>query len=231
MMQRFFTDASSLISFVRTKPRVIVSWCTTKSYIKYDLVGKIGEVVDFRSAPSMCNVTHYAIRFDEVSNPKSQKGLFWLPPECLEEYNFNNKEKETMKVKGFGNETKVAILARLNNDSDGSVGFCYDEVKSGDLVVCDYGYDNHSLSVRKVLAVVPAECDRDGVIDVDCEIVGKVDTTVYDDIKNRRARKNELEALIRERAKSCQQEMFWKMLAEQDDAMKALYDEFKSLED
>lgn len=230
-MQKYYDTINSLSDIYEKGPDVKIVWCTIKSYIPYNLVGRIGKIVDYRtSSYNPLKVTHYAVRIDGLENQRSARGLFWLEPECLEENNFNNeKEKENMNINNFDKDAKFAILRNTakNCGNGGDVGAYYGELKPGDIVVCDYGYDDGALSVRVVELI---DQPRETLIGVDCEIISVCDTSEYISRKEKKLRYAELKTQMIERAKKYHEEEYWRLIAELDPTMKALYDEFKSLE-
>ena len=127
----------------------------------------------------------------------------------------------------YGKDAKFAILANpAKSNEPGTVGVYYGELKAGDLVVCDYS--NGALSVR-VVEISDRETECVGV--VDCEIMGACDITEYLDHKTKRERRAELKKQMIAQAKKYQEEEYWRVISESDPAMKALYEEFKELED
>lgn len=205
-----------------------ITSCNVKKYAEYDIIGDVGKIENYRcSTNAPYEVKAFAIKISGKVNPSSEKGLFWVSPECLEL--FDKKEYKTMNKNMYGKDAKFAILANpAKFNEPGTVGVYYGELKDGDVVVCDYGYNNGALSARIVeISNRKAECI--GV--VDCEILGACDTTEYFDHKTRRERRAELKKQMVAQAKRFQEEEYWRLLSESDPAMKVLYEEFKELED
>lgn len=198
--------------------------CNVKKYAEYNIIGDIGKIENYRSSTgSPCEVKAFAIRISGKVNPGSEKGLFWLSPESLELFD----EKENVMKNNFvvGKDAKVVLLANPANCDDTSLGVYHGDINMGDIVVCNYGYSNGALSVRQVVAVDYAQ-QR-----VDCEIMGICDVTAYLERKAKAARRAELKDQMIAQAKKFQEEEYWRLLSESDPAMKALYEEFKKLED
>lgn len=202
--------------------------CNVKKYAEYNIIGDIGKIESYRSTTGApCIVKAFAIRISGKTNLGSEKGLFWLAPECLEL--FNEKEYKTVNKNVYGKDAKFAILANpAKSNEPGTVGVYYGELKTGDLVVCDYGYGDVALSVR-IVEISDREPECVGV--VDCEIMGACDIGEYLDHKAKRERRAELKKQMVVQAKKYQEEEYWRVISESDPAMKVLYEEFKKLED
>lgn len=224
-MQRWYDDYNSIDKNLTKKVQVIN--CNVKRYKEYDIIGDVGEIESYRSSTGApCEVSYFAIRIYGKTNLGSEKGLFWLTPDCLKL--FNEKEYKTMNKNVYGKEAKFAILANpVKSNEPGTVGVYYGKLKAGDLVVCDYGYGNGALGVR----VVEISDREPKCVDVvDCEIMGVCDTTEYIDHKTKRERRAELKKQMIAQAKKYQEEEYWRVISESDPTMKALYEEFKELE-
>lgn len=196
-----------------------------KRYMKYNLIGCCGTIKDYRYDGT--NVDAFAVEIEDEYNLGSKAGLFWIAPYNLEE--IKNTEDKVMDIKTFCKDAKFAILRSTAKPNDfGTVGVYYGELKPGDIVVCDYGYGNGALSVR---VVEISDRERESLTVVDCEIMGVCDRTEYLDRKTKRERRAELKEQMIEQAKRFHEEEYWRLLSEQDPAMKALYDEFETLED
>ena len=133
-----------------------------------------------------------------------------------------------MNLKTFGKDAKFATLVNPTKPKEAkTVCVYYCDLKSGDLVVCDYGYGNNALSARYV---EDNDVDPVNITAVDGAILGVCDTTRYFEYKNKMRRREELKKEMIEQAKKYQEEEYWRLLGETNPAMKALYDEFKALE-
>lgn len=222
-MQRWYAGYKSADEELSKSVKII--GCNVKKYAEYNIIGDIGKIENYRSSTgSPCEVKAFAIRISGKVNPGSEKGLFWLSPESLEL--FDEKEHKIMKNNfTVEKDAKVVLLANPVNCDDTSLGVYHGDINIGDIVVCNYGYSNGALSVRQVVAVDYAQ-QR-----VDCEIMGICDVTAYLERKAKAARRAELKDQMIAQAKKFQEEEYWRLLSESDPAMKALYEEFKKLED
>lgn len=209
---------------------VTITGCDVKAYKEYDIVGLRGIIKNYHlttSSPCVCKA--FAVEIIGLTNPGSEKGLFWLAPECLNLYEVKeNKTMDENTIKSFGKGAKFAILIEQGKRDVGTVGVYYGDLKSGDLVVCDYGYSNGKMSVRKVeLADVAPEVTGTP----DCEIIGVCDASAYYERKAKKERRAELKKQMIAQAKRYQEEEYWRLISESDTTMKTLYEEFKTLED
>lgn len=225
-MQRWYAGYKS--ADAELNKLVKINGVNVKKYVEFDLIGDTGRIENYRSSTgSPCEVKAFAIRVFNKENPGSEKGLFWISPDCLEL--LNEKEYKTMNKNAYGKDAKFAILANpAKSNEPGTVGVYYGELEAGDLVVCDYGYGNNALSVRTV-EISNREPECVGI--VDCEIMGVCDVTEYLDRKIKMKRRAELKKQMIAQAKKYQEEEYWRVISESDPMMKALYDEFKGLED
>ena len=225
-MQRWYNGYKSADEKLGKSIKII--GCNVKKYTKYNIIGDIGKIENYRSTTGTpCEVKAFAIKISGKINPGSEKGLFWISPECLEL--FDEKEYRTMNKNVYGKDAKFAILANPAKPNEaGTVGVYYGELKAGDLVVCDYDYTNKALSVR---IVEISDRERECIGCVDCEIMGVCNITEYLDHKTKRERRAELKKQMVAQAKKYQEEEYWRVISESDPTMKALYEEFKELED
>lgn len=179
-----------------------------------DLVGVEGTVEETCHASDGLRV---GVTIPGRTNPMSDKNYFWFPAQNLKEKNGNIKMEKNMKV---------YVLAEVNDITDKTLGVSYEELHEGDIVVCDYKYRNGKLSVRKVVRLY----DDDGST-IDCEILGVADCSAYFEHKERAARRAELKKKMIEQAKKYKEQEYWRLISETDPVMKAMYEEFKELDD
>lgn len=166
------------------------------------------------------------VRISGLMNAYSTIGLFWF-----KENEITILEDKTMtydKAKDYDKNAKFASVQNPAKTDSLDVAVYYGDLKEGDIVVCDYGRPNNSLSTRKVHT---ANLDRDTICYVDCEIMGVCDISAYLEHKTKIERRAELKKQMIEQAKKYQEEEYWRLISESNPAMKALYDEFKALED
>lgn len=185
----------------------------TSSKYPSDLVGLEGIVEE------TCYTTEglrVAITIPERTNSMSAKNYFWFPAQNLKEKKGNIEMEKNVKV---------YVLAEVNNINDTTLGVSYEELHEGDIVVCDYKYRNGKLSVRKVVRLYD-----DDVSSLDCEILGIADCSAYFEHKEKAARRAELKKKMIEQAKKYQEQEYWRLISETDPVMKAMYEEFKELD-
>lgn len=202
---------------------VIISLDKCSSRYSSVMIGKVGTITDYYQVGDK-NLR--GLQIPGMYNENSSTGAYWFPIENLK---LKTTKEKTMNIKTFGKDAKFAILARRPSSNEPStVGVYYGELRPGDLVVCDYGYGNGALSAR-IVEISDREPECVGV--VDCEIMGVCDITEYLDRKTKRERRAELKKQMIAQAKKYQEEEYWRVISESDPAMKALYEEFKELED
>ena len=201
---------------------VIVSVDKCSSRYSSAMIGKVGTITDYYQVG---NKNLRGLQIPGMYNENSSTGAYWFPTENLQ----LKTEEKTMNINTFGKDAKFAILTNPAKPKEpGTVGVYYGELKVGDIVVCDYGYGSGALSAR-VVEISDREPETVGV--VDCEIMGVCDVKLYLDHKTKRERRAELKKQMIAQAKRFQEEEYWRLLSEVNPAMKALYDEFKELED
>lgn len=202
---------------------VIISLDKCSSRYSSVMIGKVGTITDYYQVGDK-NLR--GLQIPGMYNENSSTGAYWFPIENLK---IKTTKEKTMNIKTFGKDAKFAILANPAKPNEpGTVGVYYGELKANDLVVCDYGYGNGALSVR-IVEISDREPECVGV--VDCEIMGACDITEYLDHKTKRERRTELKKQMIAQAKKYQEEEYWRVISKSDPAMKALYEEFKELED
>lgn len=202
---------------------VIISLDRCSSRYSSVMIGKTDTITDYYQVGEK-NLR--GIQIPGMYNENSSTGSYWFPIENLK---LKTTKEKTMNIKTFGKDAKFAILVNpAKPHDDGTVGVYYCDLKPGDLVVCDYGYGNGALSAR-IVEISDREPECVGV--VDCEIMGVCDVTEYLDRKTKMERRAELKKQMIVQAKKYQEEEYWRVISESDPAMKALYEEFKELED
>lgn len=179
-----------------------------------DLVGLEGTVEESCNASDGLRV---GVTIPGWTNSMSVKNYFWFPAQNLKESEGNIKMEKNVKV---------YVLAEVNDITNETLGGSYEELHEGDIVVCDYKYRNGKFSVRKVVRL-----DYDDVSNLDCEILGVANCSAYFERKERAARRAELKKKMIEQAKKYQEQEYWRLISETDPVMKAMYEEFKELDD
>lgn len=179
-----------------------------------DVVGTVAEIHDGKSI---------GVTVPGVWNERSERGIFWFNKEQI-----NFLEESEMKLTNFDKDVKFATVVDIKGD-DCDIGAYYGELKEGDIVVCNYGYGNGKLSVRKVCTPF---ITKDAICPdaIDCEIMGVADVSDYVERQTKRERRAELKRKMVEQAKRFQEEEYWRLLSESDPDMAKLYNEFKELD-
>ena len=221
-MQRWYTYLSDVC--LKLDERVLITACDIKKYIPYDLVGRVGTIKNYRcSTGSPYEVKAFAIKIYGLNNPGSEKGLWWISPEQLEI--FNEKEYNNMfRLSDFEKGYKLYELIDPAK-GDTSLGIFYGELSGGDYVVCDYGYSNKALSVRIVSDLEV----REGYTHANCEIMGVANVEAYQERKRKAKKREEFKAKMKERMAKYNEELAYKLLAENDEEMAALYKEYSEI--
>ncbi len=221
-IQTFYESYSECDKALLNK-KVKIIHNSVKSYSNYDIVGEIGTIITTRTDTGYpVELNALAIKIPGKHNMRSEKGLFWLKPTDLVILEGETTMYNKLEI---NEEAKICIVENLVTQ-DTNFGAYYGNLKEGDLVVCDFNYNNGKVSVRRVIEV---EVTKESYVDVVCEILGKVDTTDYDLVKTKAKKRKELKEQMIQRAKIYQEEVYWKSLADMDPVMKDLYEEFKKL--
>lgn len=158
----------SACGFTHYNERVVVKHVSTSTYYKFDIVGMCGVIKKYAS-------DKFGILLDNIKNPASSEGLFWIRSNDLK---IVKDESEEMKMTGFN---KVAIVNLLEDYNKKDYAFAlYDteyEALSGDgglVVVNARGKDNRVLGVVK--EVMSLEKYGKGV---NAQVVAVVDMDAY----------------------------------------------------
>lgn len=187
-------------------------------YHKYKLVGVIG-VVD-----SSYGYGKVAVKFDEIRNHSSCRGVFYIPASDLEIVDdiCTIKEENTMhNITNYLNAVKIKFI----NDQF-TCKYIYanfeTDLKVGDLCVVKPAH--HDLALARVIEVI----DQND-FETPREVVAKVHTDFYDERVANRAKAAEIKAKMQERAKQLQDIALYQMLAKDDPAMLDLLNEYQAL--
>ena len=204
------TDLDNLVGMV-----VEVTNVSVKSYNSYNLIGLQGTIESVHTTCSyLIYATRVAIKIDGKYNKKSEKGLFWLKPADL---------KIVIKKEHNMENAKYCVVKDDSKNTTDIVAY-YGEVVIGDLVICDYGYGNGKLSVRRVVDLILCEKRRcDGVI------IGVADCSAYRKHCKYCEKKQELESAMEKAAKSVEKAIYYKYLSENDKDFAKIYKEYEEL--
>ena len=125
-----------------------------------------------------------------------------------------------------GNIVGVRIM---NGDESFSEAYnfkCYDAVSVDDMVVVDTRYGFKLGKVAYITNKLPDNMNGKKVLK---EVVTRVDLQAYNERKEKRERAETLKAKMDARVKELQEVAVFEMLAEKDDDLKALLEEYKTI--
>jgi hypothetical protein len=161
------------------------------------------------------------VSISDMHNCRSASGYYYFSPSELEILE-NEKENENMNI--ITNYLNIAKIQYLDNTATSRYDYAnFDpELKEGDLCVVKSAH--HGLGLAKVVEIQ----DRNDV-ELQREIVAKVDTTAFDERVGIRKQAAELKAKMQERAKQLQDIALYQMLAKEDSEMMSLLGQFQSL--
>lgn len=173
------------------------------------------------------NGVMYGVRFKNLRNPVSSKGLFWFRAKSLSLSNPKNSvTNESEEIPMFENYV-VAEVQFLDNPVPVHFFALYDStIEPGDTVVVHTGH--HGFSLAKVYAIDP---NPESKKKVNCgrEVVCKVDFSAYNARKDALRRASELRKQMDAKLHEVQTMAIYEMFAEKDSDLKAMLDEFKTL--
>lgn len=137
----------SACGFTHFNERIKVKNISTQSYYNFGLIGMYGVIKKYASGK-------FGVLLDDVKNPASKEGLFWIRKSELE---IEESESEEISMTGFN---RVAIVNLLEDYSKKDYAFAlYDTefrvLSVGDLVVVNArGKDNRVLgTVKEVMTI------------------------------------------------------------------------------
>ena len=178
--------------------------------------GEIGEVA--RTYKEM-----YGVKFEGLANFNSSYGVFWFRASQIEFITEKTIESEDDFIM-MENYKRVGV-SFPERDTGGYVYALYqDDVEVDDTVVVNTGH--HGLAVAKIVTLDDSKL---GKVRYNREVVCKVDLTAYEERKQRMARAAELKQAMDAKVKEMQNQAIYEMLSEKDPALKAMFDEYKTL--
>ena len=208
-----------------TRVRIRSNWRYAHLY-SGKLIGREATIQTNRA-----DLEELGILVDDLYNPRSSTGAFWFPKECLEiikNINKNNKENNTMKkVDQYTKNHKFALVGKPDDIERTEYVSYLGELNQDDLVVVDYHYGNGALSVRKVLQ---RSVDPVMITSVAGDIMGVADCTLYFAEQERQEKVATLKKQMKERAAKFQEEQFFRMIAKEDEEMRAMLADLAGLE-
>lgn len=132
----------SACGFTHFNERIKVKHISTQSYYNFGLIGMCGVIKKYASGK-------FGVLLDDIKNPASREGLFWIRKSELE---IEKLESEEMNMTRFN---RVAIVNLLDDYNKKDYGFAlyeteYKVLQPGDLVVVNArSKDNRVLGIVK----------------------------------------------------------------------------------
>lgn len=201
----------------------------TDSAIEYKqrYIGKTGTVEStFRTHDK---VIMYGVRFENLRNPISSKGLFWFRAKSLDHHIEDISSPviiESEEIPMFENYV-VAKVQFLNDVPVYSYALYDSDVRVGDTVVVQTGH--HGFALATVEAI---DTDPNAKKEVKCgrQVVCKVDFSAYNARQDALRRAEELKRSMDAVLKETQAMAIYEMFAEKNPSLKAMLNEFKTLQ-
>lgn len=186
-------------------------------YPTTELIGLLGTVMSVYS-------NSIAVQIDGWWNTRSSRGLFYFKASELKIIDDNIKEENDMSyITNYLNVVKVRFFS-----DDGPSQYLYanfdPELKVDDVCVVKYPSKGGGMGVATVVEIF----DKTD-LNIDREVVAKVDMGHYEYRVATRAKAAELKAKMQERAKKLQDIALYQMLADNDAEMMALLQEYQAL--
>lgn len=178
--------------------------------------GEIGEV--FRTYKEM-----YGVKFEELKNPNSSYGVFWFKASQIQLITEKTMESEDDFIM-MENYKRVGVSFPERDTAVYVYALYQDDVEVGDTVVVNTGH--HGLAVAKIATLDDSKL---GKVRYNREVVCKIDLTAYEERKQRMTRAAELKQAMDAKVKEMQNQAIYEMLAEKDPALKAMFNEYKTL--
>ncbi len=136
----------------------------------------------------------------------------------------DTKENSTMYITGDFKVAKVKFISGTNTNAEYEYAM-FDDYLVGSTVVVSSA--NHGLGLAKITAIITKEEAKTKKFER--EIVAAVDMNAYEHRKANRARLHELNSQMEKRAQEINKLAVFEMLAEKDDSLKSMLEEYKSL--
>ncbi len=180
------------------------------------LVGKEGTVVRVSGIKVGVDV-------DGVNNEASSYGCFWFNPENLEEINNkedNKMDKREIKLEGYN---KVAMVSIDGSDRTYAYALYDDTIKVSDYVLVT------GVAEGKLCFIADIKSVDEVRLDINQEVICKVDLSDYMDRVDRRKRKEKLKKEMAERRKIIEASKLDEMYAKEDKVYAAMLNELRGL--
>lgn len=151
----------------------------------------------------------------------------------LELVNKLNNNKGDNIMTGNFKVAGVKFLSGYNTEKEYDFALYDEDVKIGDTVVCDTvnGFTLGIVSsiTSNITNINATESRLNRLNKVTKEIVCKVDMSAFQTRKENRAKVSKLKNMMEKRVKELQDVTLFEMMAEKDDSLKTMLDEYKSL--
>lgn len=143
----------------------------------------------------------------------------------LKKVNDNNKkENNKMYITGNFKVAKVKFISGTNTNTEYEYAM-FDDYNVGDTVVVASAH--HGLGIAKITGIIHK--DDATTKKFEREIVTRIDMNAYEQRKTNRARLLELNNRMEKRAQEINKLAVFEMLAEKDESLKDMLDEYKNL--
>jgi len=172
-------------------------------------------------------ITMYGVRLDNHQNLSSRKGLFWFREVSLSFSKSENSETiESEEIPMFENYI-VAKIQFMNDVPVHSYALYDPDIKVDDTVVVQTGH--HGFALAKVHEIIThPEAKKE--VKHGRQVVCKVDFSAYYARQEALHRAEELKRSMDAMMKETQAMVLYEMFAERNPSLKAMLDEFKSLQ-
>lgn len=197
----------------------------SSSEYQHNYIGKIGTIEKaFRTKDK---VIMYGVRFENLRNPRSSKGLFWFRTNSLSiNHSTHSVTNESEDIPMF--ENYVVAKIQFMNDIPVHSYALYDfDIQADDIVVVQTGH--HGFALAKVHEVIT---HPEAKKEVKCgrQVVCKVDFSAYNARQEALRRAEELKRSMDAMLKETQAMAIYEMFAEKNPSLKAMLNEFKTLQ-
>lgn len=188
-----------------------------KCYKTFDLIDEVGTV---RSI----NGSKIGVNLDNIRNPNSSYGAFYIDPAELVLLNKNTEE--IFMQNNISNYLNIAKIKFIDNSYSTTKTYEYANFEPNLTVgdICVVRSAHHGLGVAKVEEII----ERNDVA-TQREIVAIVNTDAYEERVANRAKAAELKVKMQERVKQLQDVALYKMMAENDPTMMEMLKEYQSI--
>lgn len=187
--------------------------CVSHNSHYRSLVGKEGTVVRVSGIKVGVDV-------DGVNNEASSYGCFWFNPENLEEINNKEGNKMNIKLEGYN---KVAMVSIDGSDKTYAYALYDDTIKVSDYVLVT------GVAEGKLCFIADIKSVDEVRLDINQEVICKVDLSDYMDKVDRRKRKEKLKKEMAERRKIIEASRLDEMYAKEDKVYAAMLNELRGL--